>query len=349
MAEDKDRAFQDGTFQEAPLSEEALIARYFAPLAAGFPGADGLRDDAAVIEPPPGCDLVVTMDALVAGVHFFADDAPADIAWKALAVNVSDLAAKGATPLAYSLAIALPSPPSPAFLAGFAEGLGAAQARFGIALSGGDTTGCGRGVLTIAITAFGTAPRGRTLRRGGARAGDSLYVSGTIGDGALGLKLRRADADAASWPLDEAGRAWLIARYLRPEARDCLAPALLAHASAAMDVSDGLVIDCGRLARVCGLAAMIEAAAIPFAPAAAALVGAPGMLRAAITGGDDYEILAAIRAGEEAAFEAEAARSHVPVTRIGTLGAGVPGVTVRGDGGVSLDMGAAGFDHFHHR
>jgi thiamine-monophosphate kinase len=340
MAETGDRE------RPAPLSEEGLIAHYFVPLARDFPGAYGLRDDAAVIEPPAGHDLVVTTDALVAGVHFFLDDRPADIAWKALAVNVSDLAAKGATPLAYSLALALPPPPSAAFLAGFADGLAEAQAAFGIALSGGDTTSTRGGALMIAVTAFGTAPHGKALRRGGARAGDGLYVSGTIGDAALGLKLRRGDAAAAAWPIGETARQWLVSRYLRPAPRTALAPALLAHASAAMDVSDGLAIDCRRLCTASGLASEVQAATIPFADHTARLMASPEALRTAVTGGDDYEILAAIPKDAEAAFEAAAARAGVRVTRIGTLTAGEPALTVRGADGASLDLGGEGFDHF---
>jgi thiamine-monophosphate kinase len=328
-----------------PLSEHDLIARYFAPLAAGFPGADGLKDDAAVIAPPPGADLVVTTDALIAGVHFFPDDAPADIAWKALAVNVSDLAAKGATPLAYSLALAMPGPPSPAFLGGFASGLGAAQQRFAIALSGGDT--CAAPVLMIAITAFGIVPQGRIVRRGGAQPGDLLYVTGAIGDAALGLKLRRGDADAAGWPLSAAERDALIARYLRPEPRTLLAAALLAHASAAMDVSDGLAIDCQRLCAASGVAACIEAGAVPLSAAAASLAARPEALRLMLTGGDDYEILAAIPPGRAAAFEADSRAAGVAASRIGRVAtAGGPGLTILGADGTPLDMGSPGFDHF---
>jgi thiamine-monophosphate kinase len=332
--------------QARPLSEHGLIARYFAPLARDFPGAYGLRDDAAVIEPPPGSDLVVTTDALVAGVHFFADDAPADIAWKALAVNVSDLVAKGATPLAYSLALVLPPPPSAEFLAGFTGGLGEAQRQFGIALSGGDTTGTRGGDIMIAVTAFGTVPRGQTVRRGGAKPGDSLYVGGTIGDAALGLKLRRGDADAAAWPIQDADRQWLTHRYLRPQPRTALAPVLLAHATAAMDISDGLAIDCGRLCAASGVGARVEASAVPLSPAAAGVVAADArLLRTVLTGGDDYEVLFAVRAGAEQAAERAAAAAGVAIARIGCI-AEAAAVTFAGGDGLPLDLGSGGFDHF---
>jgi thiamine-monophosphate kinase len=332
---------------DAALSEQDLIARYFAPLAHDFPGAYGLMDDAAVIEPPPGADLVVTTDALVAGVHFFSDDAPADIAWKALAVNVSDLAAKGAAPLAYSLALALPPPPSMEFLAGFSAGLAEAQRHFGIVLSGGDTTATRGGALMVSITALGTVPRGQAVRRGGARPGDSLYVSGTIGDAALGLKLRRGDADAAAWPISDAAREWLIRRYLRPEPRTALAGALLAHATAAMDISDGFVIDCGRLCAASGVAARVAASAIPLSQAASAVTAAESlMLHTALTGGDDYEVLFAVRGGEEAALESAAGHAGIPVARIGAISEGQAALTLLDNDGAPLDLGAGGFDHF---
>jgi thiamine-monophosphate kinase len=262
-------------------------------------------------------------------------------------VNVSDLAAKGAKPLAYSLALALPPPPSAEFLAGFAAGLAEAQAAFGIALAGGDTTKARGDALTIAVTAFGTVPRGRTLRRGGARAGDSLYVSGTIGDAALGLKLRACHADAAPWPIGDEGRQWLVRRYLRPQPRIALAPALLVHASAAMDVSDGLVIDCRRLCATSGVGATIEAAAVPLSDAASTVIGVEaGLLRTALTGGDDYEILFAVCQGEEAALEQAAATAGIAVTRIGGLTAGTPVPTVLDETGAVLDLGSGGYDHF---
>ncbi len=330
--------------------EDAVIARWFRPLAAGFPGAFDLKDDAASIAPPEGADLVVTMDALIAGVHFFADDTPADIAFKALAVNVSDLAAKAAAPLAYSLALALPRGTSGDWLRGFAEGLRAGQDAFGIALSGGDTTVSPAGPLTIAITAFGFVPRGGMVRRGGARPGDSLYVSGTIGDAVLGLKCLQHLGEAAGWHrsgLSVPMLHTLIARYRRPSPRLELRDALRAHASAAMDISDGLVIDCGRMCAASGVDAIIEVAEVPLsAPARAILSAEPGLLETLITGGDDYEILAAIRSGEEEAFEAAARASGIAVTRIGTFEAGTGRLTVLDANGRPLALARTGYDHF---
>lgn len=328
------------------LSEDGLIARYFAPLAQDFSGAFGLLDDAAVIAPPDGSELVVTTDALIAGVHFLPDDSPADIAYKSLAVNVSDLAAKAARPLAYSLALALPRGWREEWLAGFARGLREAQEVFGIALCGGDTTVSPAGPLMISITAFGSVPRGGMVRRGGARPGDHLYVSGTIGDAALGLQLRRSDADARGWPLDDAARRHLIGRYLRPEPRLRLREALLAHASAAMDVSDGLVIDCTRMCGASGAGGRIEAMHVPLSPAVQMLVPADsGAFERVLTGGDDYEILAAIRPGEARAFEAAANTAGIRVTRIGEFGMGGGELSVIGPDGLPMSFARPGYDH----
>ena len=326
--------------------EDGLIARYFAPLARGFPGAFGLLDDAAVIAPPDGEALVVTTDALIAGVHFLPDDRPADIAYKALAVNVSDLAAKAARPLAYSLALALPRGWREEWLAGFADGLREAQAAFGIALCGGDTTVSPAGPLMVAITAFGSVPLGAMVRRGGARAGDGLYVSGAIGDAALGLKLRRGDADTLGWPLDDAARGTLIGRYLRPEPRLGLRAALLAHASAAMDVSDGLVMDCARMCAASGVGCRIEARQVPLSPAGQMLIASdPGVFERALTGGDDYEILAAIPPGEAPAFEAAASAVGIRVTRIGVFGEHGAALSVIGADGAPMSFAKPGYDH----
>lgn len=327
--------------------EDAVIARWFRPLARGMPGAFDLKDDAACLTPPEGADLVITTDALIAGVHFFADDTPADIAFKALAVNVSDLAAKAAVPLAYSLALALPRGTAEDWLRGFAEGLRAGQEAFGIVLSGGDTTVSPAGPLMITVAAFGSVPRGGMVRRGGARTGDSLYVSGSVGDAALGLALRGDTAGAAGWPLGAEERAALIARYLRPSPRLALRDTLRTHASAAMDISDGLVIDCGRMCAASMVDAEIEMTRIPLSAAARAVWNAdPGILDSLVTGGDDYEILAAVRAGEEEAFEAGARAASVAVTRIGVFGEGTGRLTVLDAQGRPRALARTGYDHF---
>jgi thiamine-monophosphate kinase len=328
------------------LPEDALIARHFRPLAAGYSGALGLRDDAALIELASHEDLVVTTDALIGGVHFLSGDDPADIAFKALAVNVSDLAAKAAKPIAYSLALALPRGTAEAWIAGFADGLRLAQERFGIGLSGGDTTTSPAGPLVISVTAFGSVAKGRMIRRCGARAGDCLYVSGTIGDAALGLKLHLDEAGTRGWPLDRTSREMLIDRYLRPEPRLGLSAALLDAATAAMDVSDGLAIDCARLCAASRVAAQIEAAKVPLSAAARLVLSAqPDLLETILTGGDDYEILAAVPPARAPAFQAAAQTAGIPVTPIGMLGEGAPTLTVLSSKGNPMPLARLGYNH----
>ncbi len=246
-------------------TEDELIARYFAPLAGA--GGLSLRDDAALLTPSPGHDLVLTTDAVVAGVHYFADDPPASIACKALGVNLSDLAAKGAEPRGFLLTLALSDDWDEGWLAEFCTGLSEAAALASCPLLGGDTVRAA-GPTLLGITAIGEVPAGAMVRRGAARAGDRLLVSGSIGDAALGLKLRQKPAaswgDALSFPV----RAALVDRYLHPQARLALAPALRAHARAAMDVSDGLVGDLAKMMRAANLSAEIEIARIPLSDAA---------------------------------------------------------------------------------
>ncbi|MDQ8700081.1 thiamine-phosphate kinase [Hyphomicrobium sp. LHD-15] len=327
--------------------EDELIETTFAPLAAGFQGALGLKDDCALLAPPPGEDLVLTTDAVAAGVHFFPDDAAADIAWKALAVNVSDLAAKGARPIAYLMSLAFPERPERGWLDAFAGGLADAQAAFGIGLAGGDTDRR-PGPFSATITAIGSVPTGRMVRRATARPGDVLFVSGTLGDSALGLLLRQDRELGGVLGLDEAETRHLIGRYLRPEPRLALAPALRGFASAAMDISDGLVKDCGRLARASGVSATLDSARVPLSGAAQrALLQRPALLERVLTGGDDYEVLAAVPPDRAEAFRAAAAAGGVAVSEIGHVATG-SGITVTGPDGRALEIGAAGWDHFPH-
>lgn len=323
--------------------EDELIQATFAPLASGFVGALGLKDDCAVLSPEPGHDLVLTTDAIAEGVHFFSDDSAADIAWKALAVNVSDLAAKGATPVAYLMSLAFPERPSGEWLAAFATGLRDAQTAFAIALAGGDTDRR-PGPMSVTITAIGSVPRDGMVRRGAAQAGDLLFVSGSLGDSALGLKLRLETSAALGLAADEAE--YLIGRYLRPQPRVGLTPALRACAHAAMDVSDGLVKDCGRMARASGLAASITASALPLsAPAKSALSKQPGLLDLVLAGGDDYEVLAAVAPARAGEFRSLAEAAQVSVTEIGRLAPGT-GIEVIGSDGRRLEPGRTGWDHF---
>jgi thiamine-monophosphate kinase len=302
-------------------AEERLIARYFRPLAT-VPGALGLADDAAVIEPPPGGDLVVTTDGVIAGVHFFSSDPPGSVARKVLRMNLSDLAAKGAKPMGFVISIALPAATDDAFLAAFAAGLGEDASRYGCALYGGDTDRT-PGPLSVLITAFGTVPHGRMVRRSTAQAGDRVIITGTIGDAALGVKLRRDRGLAKSWRLDDAAAAELEQRYLLPQPRNALAEAVLRHANAAMDVSDGLAGDLGKLCRASSVAAEIDVARVPLSAAArAALAADPALIETVLTGGDDYEIVLTLAPEKFAALRAAAQAAGIAVAEIGEVRAG---------------------------
>jgi thiamine-monophosphate kinase len=313
-----------------PLPGEfALIARHFRPLAG--PGSLDLADDAAVLAPPPGRELVLTADAMVAGVHFLPADPPGLIARKLLRTNLSDLAAMGATPLGYLITVSLPRATPEAWFAAFAEGLRQDQAEFGITLLGGDTTAT-PGPASLSLTALGTVAAGQAVRRVGARPGDALFVTGTIGDAALGLLAARGELS------DPTG--FLADRYRLPRPRlGILRPDI---AAAALDVSDGLVQDVGHLCRAAGCAAEIQAEAVPLSPAARAV--GPAQLPLILTGGDDYELAIAVRPGAEGGLAAAAAA--VPVTRIGRFLAGPATVTVRGADGTPLPLGRGGWSHF---
>jgi thiamine-monophosphate kinase len=324
--------------------EDKLIARHFKPIAK-HPGALGLTDDAALLSPPPGQALVVTADAIVGGVHFFADD-PADaVARKALRVNLSDLAAKGAKPAGFVLTLALPKGLGDAWLKSFARGLGADAKKYRCPLLGGDTVYT-PGPVTISITAFGTVPNGTMVRRAGASVGDHVIVTGTIGDAALGLRLRKERAIAKRWKLSAAMRRHLLSRYLVPEPRNALAETLRRHASAAMDVSDGLAGDLGKLCRASGVGAIVETANVPLSKAARAAVAAePKAIEAILTGGDDFEVVAAVPPRKLKAFLAAARRAGVAVSQIGRVTAG-QGVRFQDGNGRQLRFRRASFSHF---
>jgi thiamine-monophosphate kinase len=324
--------------------EEAII-RLLAPLARGAPGALGLEDDCALIAPASGTELVLKTDPIAEGVHFLADDAPEDVAWKALAVNVSDLAAKAARPLGYLMALSFPEAPAADWVTRFAAGLEAAQASFGCHLLGGDTDRR-PGPLTISITVIGEVEAGRMVRRGTARPGDALFVSGSLGDAALGLALRKDPALAARWGLSPDEAEHLRHRYLRPQPRLDLREALRAHASAAMDVSDGLAKDLARMCKASGCAAHVRLSDVPLSAAAAVGVAADPVLGPlTVTGGDDYEVLAAVPVASAEAFRAAAALAGTPVTRIGAMLSGA-GVVIEDRDGHPLALGRTGWDHF---
>jgi thiamine-monophosphate kinase len=303
--------------------EDSLIAHYFRPLATD-PGAFGLVDDAAVLK-TQGDDIVVTTDAIVEGVHFLPQDPPGTIARKALRVNLSDLAAKGAVPAGFVLTLALRDADD-AWLEPFARGLGEDAALFSCPLLGGDTVST-PGPLMISITAFGRVPVGKMVHRSGAKPGDRVVVTGTIGDAALGLGILNGAAAATALAGDAAAKEMLVGRYRVPEPRNALAKAVRDHASAAMDVSDGLAGDLAKLCAASGVSAVIDAQSIPLSvPAATLLARGTVGIEAIVSGGDDYEILCAISENHFEAFAQAAGLAGVAVTSIGTVigGATVP-------------------------
>lgn len=325
---------------DEPSAEDRLIARFFAPIAI-HPGALGLADDAAFITPPPAHDLVLKTDTIIGGVHFFAEDAAHTVACKALRVNLSDLAAKGARPLGFLMSLALPKEIGDNWLVNFAEGLRGDSVLYACPLFGGDTDRT-PGPITVAIAMFGSVPQGTMVRRAGARPGDRVFVSGTVGDAALGLALRKG----AAWKLAEPERQHLISRYLLPQPRNVLAEAVRAHASAAMDVSDGLAGDFAKLCRASQVGAAIETARIPFSAAARAVLAAdPTMLELALSGGDDYEIVCTVPSQKANLFRAAADGAKVPVSDIGEIAA-EEGARFLGAKGKPLTFAQASYSHF---
>ncbi|MES2710315.1 MAG: thiamine-phosphate kinase [Pseudomonadota bacterium] len=308
--------------------EFSLIYRHFRPLAG--PGALDLRDDSAVFAPPPGREIVIAADAMVAGVHFLPDDPPETIGRKLLRVNLSDLAAMGATPLGYLMTTAFPKGTGDDWVARFAEGLALDQAEFGITLLGGDTVST-PGPMTLSLTILGHVAPGRALRRGAARPGDGVWVSGTIGDGAFGLRAIRGQVP------DPDG--FLADRYRLPQPRVLLGQALVGVAHAAMDVSDGLMQDFAHICRESGVGGVIDAARVPLSAATrAAAVGEHALLP--FHGGDDYELL--FTAPDDAAVAA----LGMPVTRIGRVVDAGQGVRLLDGTGAEIDLPARGWSHF---
>jgi thiamine-monophosphate kinase len=311
------------------LDEFGEIARLFRPLAHGAAGAFDLRDDAAVIPSRPGYDLVVTKDAIVEGVHFPPGEAPDLVARKLVRVNLSDLAAKAAEPFAAFLAVCWPDHYDGRDRARFAMGLASDLEAFDVDLLGGDTTRT-PGPFTCSLTAMGWTPEGRVVRRAGARPGDLALVSGTIGDGALGLAAVKGEIE------DPEGR--LAARYRIPEPRLDLREVLRRQASAAADVSDGLVADAGHIAEASGVGLVLDLDRLPLSGAAATWLegqaDVPAALLRLATGGDDYEVVCAMAVG---------APKPPGFTVIGEFRDG-PGLEVRA-AGQTLDPGAGGWRH----
>jgi thiamine-monophosphate kinase len=297
---------------ERRVGEFELIARYFAPLASGFAGAGGLKSDNAFLPGDARHDLVVKTDMIVSGVHFLADEKPERVAARALRACLSDLAAGGATPYVYQVGLSLTRDWTERWVAGFARGLAADQRRFSVMLCGGDTTGT-PGPTTISITAFGKVARGKGLGRDGARDGDELWVSGTIGDAALGLLAARGALTSAA----------LEKRYRLPQPRTALGPRLVGIATATADISDGLLADVGHIADASGLAARIERDQVPLSAAARGALSTNESLWANVLGGgDDYELAIAMPGRKRAALLAASHAAGVKVTRLGAFSKG---------------------------
>jgi thiamine-monophosphate kinase len=329
------------------LGEFEIIKRFFAPLAKGESGALGLVDDAAILPSMGrGRCLVVTTDAIVAGVHFLPDDPAEAVAQKALAVNLSDLAAMGADPRAYLLVAALPEDLPVDWIGRFSRGLAREQRRFGIHLVGGDTVAT-PGPLTLNICAIGTVSTGAELRRSAAIAGDTVYLSGTVGDAALGLRALRGDLAG----LGARQRAALVRRYRQPDPRIELGRALgrlkrTKRVHAAIDVSDGLVADMTHICEASGVGATIEARRLPLSVAARRALGQDAMLlKTILSGGDDYELAFTAPPLSAQSLARLACRTGVSVTAIGTI---VPGRRLRvlGDDGRNIKFRDGGYRHF---
>jgi len=326
-------------------SEFDLIKRHFAPLSAGAPGAFGLANDAAVWRAADGCEIVVTTDCMVANVHFLADDPAASVAHKILAVNLSDVAAMGARPVAYTLATAFPHATGEDWVADFAAGLGAAQSAAGICLIGGDTVST-PGPMTLSLTAFGEVPAGKALTRSGCRPGDVIFVSGTIGDAALGLKVLQHKVAPAGTEDAE----YLIGRYRRPSARTRLGARLAGLASAAIDISDGLGQDLEHLARESGVEIVIDVSKIPLSQAMHGCMTRDERIWSDVFGGgDDYELAFSVAQADVDKLLVAAEESATPVAAIGHVALeGSDGAVVRFlDGsGAAMNISARGFRHF---
>jgi thiamine-monophosphate kinase len=324
-------------------AEDDMIARYFQPLVSD-PGAFGLIDDAAVLKGSAD-DVVVTTDAIVEGVHFLPDDPPDTVARKALRVNLSDLAAKGAAPAGFVLTLALRAADD-SWLAPFARALGEDARAFDCPLLGGDTVST-PGPLTISITAFGRVPVGHMVRRSGAQVGDAVVVTGTVGDATLGLSVLKQGSSAGAPTVDAAAREALAQRYRVPQPRVALASAVRAQANAAMDISDGLAGDLAKLCKASAVSAEIELERVPLSPQARAWLAAKATtIEALISGGDDYEILCAVPEDRLAAFAAAAKVAGVAATTIGVIREGAEPPRFVAADGREVRLARTSYSHF---
>jgi len=328
--------------EDGPVDEFDWIERHLRPLAADAPEALGLADDAAIIPARPGFDLVVSKDAMVEGVHFLASDPPDLVARKLLRVNLSDLAAKGAEPYGYFLAVAWPAGVGWSVRRAFVEGLSQDQQQFGLGLFGGDTVFT-PGPLTASVTILGWVPAGRMIRRAKAQVGDVVLVTGTIGDGGLGLRTARGEGLG----LPAGDRTWLTGRYQTPQPRLGLGEALRRWGHAAADVSDGLIADAGRIAAASAIRIMLDMDLMPLSAATAAWLDMqPDPLAARLAlaaAGDDYEVLCTAPSSAVGPLKAAAEALGFSMTEIGVVMAGA-GVDVTSQG-AAVAVARSGWRH----
>lgn len=325
------------------MDEFERIDAMIAPLARGHAGTFDLTNDAAVLAPTPGNEIVLTKDMMALGVHFLPDDPPELVARKLLRTNLSDLAAMGARARGYLLGLAIDGDRDEAWLGGFFAGLAQDQEIYEVVLLGGDTIVARQGVLTLSLTAIGEMPAGTALTRSGARPGDIIAVSGTIGDGALGLLVRQGKLH----PESDDDRDFLEDRYRLPQPRMALGAGLVGLASAALDISDGLIADAGHLARRSGLRIALEWPRVPLSPAAGRVLQGDAALRSTVVGGgDDYELLFTLAEEHWAELQDVAAACGTSVTRIGRCLAG-QGVSILDTAGADFAPAKGGWRHGH--
>lgn len=311
-----------------------LIHQYFEPLSSGAPGARGLLDDAATISPSKGCELIVTMDTVVAGVHYLADEKPINIVAKLMGSNLSDLAAMGATPRGFTLSCAWPKDIHGDDIQAFAHAMGDWVQAYSFPLLGGDTVKTDHNAV-FTLTAFGEAPMGQAISRDGAKIGDDVFVTGTIGDGALGLLA--AQNKFATLSKDD--RAYLADRYRVPQPRISVGKSLIGKANACIDVSDGLVQDLGHIAKTSNVRVEIQLDAIPLSRAAKNLIESNlEMMSLILSGGDDYELAFASAITPP--------MSDIPITWIGSVVTGDPDVIVKASDGNLVETLKSGYNHF---
>ncbi len=326
--------------------EKELIETYLLPLAQNDAAALGFQDDAALFQPEPGTELVISKDLLLEGVHFLSCDTPENIGFKALAVNVSDMNAKAACPRGFFLGLAFPKAPDPSWMEGFCASLSVLSKAFYCPLLGGDITHSKSG-LAISVTIFGTVEAGKMVKRSTANVGDRIFVSGTLGDAALGLKLMQDSNLQQRWQLDHEETKYLIHRYCHPIPRGGFNPLIKEHASAAIDVSDGLISDLENLCRASNKSADVQLNQVPLSSALEkAIKVEPALFAHALGWGDDYEIMATIPADQAAAFKQECMLNGVPVTEIGTITAGTQPPQYFNEKGEKQQMLASTFEHF---